>query len=300
MKYLLLSILIFGLLITTVQAQASTYQSPQQEYEEAVRLHPDSAEAWYKLGEFNRKIYSRQAKTAFNKAIELKPDYAEAYNSLGLWHQTPSECGNTYLEWDKETWEKQYGKAIELHQKAVQLKPDFAEAYVALGNAYSRLNRHEEAANAYKQAVKLNSTDTVMYQLLAATYEKLQRYDAAIDFYQMTIRYSRNYQRETNERESSKKQVSLYMAYHGLADLYRKSGRFQEAREAYRQIIQLKIDGADTHYHLGLTYLDLADKKAAQDEYDILKKLSETERLDEIRRIIEKQAKDLLEQINKQ
>ena len=95
MKYLLIFIAIFGL-TTAAQAQTSKYEDPSQKYEDDVRANPNSAEAWYRLGEFDRQRFTRgKAREAFMKAIELKPDYAEAYNGLGLWFQSPSGCGNT-------------------------------------------------------------------------------------------------------------------------------------------------------------------------------------------------------------
>src|SRR5688500_17121258 len=90
--------------------------------EEAVRVAPASAEAWYQLGEYYRTRFSRsRAKVAFDKAIELKPDYAEAYYGLGAWHLAPSGCGNSFSNWSKDYWVK----AAELLKKAIQLKPDY-------------------------------------------------------------------------------------------------------------------------------------------------------------------------------
>ena len=42
-----------------------------------MKLRPNSAEAWYKLGV--AKFRQTDAKLAFEKAIELKPEYAQAY-----------------------------------------------------------------------------------------------------------------------------------------------------------------------------------------------------------------------------
>ena len=204
------------------------------------------------------------------------------------------------MAWKPEDWELWYGNAIKLHKIAIQLKPNFTEAYIALGNAYSRLKQYKEAVSAYEKAVKLNSTDTDLYQNLAETHEKLERFDEAISFYQSVINKSKDYQnRTTNSSDYYKDRTNLYLSYHRLADLYRKLSRYQEARDTYKQIIQLKIDSADTHYGLGLTFINLGDKKSAQLEYNTLVKLSETESLDVMRKIITKQASELLEQIKK-
>jgi hypothetical protein len=63
--------------------------------------------------------------------------------------------------------------------------------------------------------------------------------------------------------------------------------------------VQSGIDSSDTHYALGLTFVNLGNKKAAQNEYNILRKLSEAESFDVLQKLIEKRASELLEQINK-
>ena len=136
-----------------------------------------------------------------------------------------------------------------------------------------------------------------MYYYLAKTYENLERFDEAINIYQKTIEISKNYKNRVNESESYQDELNLYSAYHHLAGLYRKLTRYKEARDTYKQIVELGIDTSDTHYGLGLTYVGLRDKKAAQMEYDIVVKLFEDEDFDVMKNIIEKEAKELLEQI---
>lgn len=90
MKYLLIIILVFGFLITS-HAQDSKNETPLQKYEADVRANPNSAEAWFRLGEYHRKGDIRSnALEAYQKAIELKPNYAEAFHGIGLYIQSPT------------------------------------------------------------------------------------------------------------------------------------------------------------------------------------------------------------------
>jgi len=109
--------------LLTGMPQTRSTENPVKKYEEEVRIHPDSAEAWYLLGEADRRTFTRgKAKAAFEKAIELRPDYAEAYNGLGWWYQAPSGCGNTIVP------RSYFEKAVELHTRAIWLKPGFSDA----------------------------------------------------------------------------------------------------------------------------------------------------------------------------
>ena len=53
----------------------------------------------------------------------------------------------------------------------------------------------------------------------------------------------------------------------GYGDL----GRTSEAIEAYKAAIRINPDDAKAHFNLGLSYLIVANKSAALDEYKILK-----------------------------
>src|ERR1044072_194058 len=113
------------------------WKTPMAELERAVREHPDSAEAWFNLGEAERRSFSRgKAENDYKKAIELRPAYAEAYVGLGWYYQFPSVCGNTYLEWSKKERDSHYDKALEMHKKALSINPDYADAYRGLGRLY--------------------------------------------------------------------------------------------------------------------------------------------------------------------
>ena len=62
--------------------------------------------------------------------------------------------------------------------------------------------------------------------------------------------------------------------YFKLGNTHAKEGRYQEAIEAYKQVIKLKPDLAEAHNNLGLAYLKIKDKVNALEEYKILKTLN--------------------------
>ena len=58
-----------------------------------------------------------------------------------------------------------------------------------------------------------------------------------------------------------------------LGYAYRKSGKYKEAIESFRQTIRIDPDYAAAHYNLGNAYLGSNDRGSALEQYKILKSL---------------------------
>lgn len=108
--------------------------------EESVDNKPDSASAWFLLGEEEyERGYFCDALTSFGKAVELEPDYAEAFlgsakSSLAL---------------------REYSAVIKHSSDAIAFDPEMIEAYSVRGFAYERLQEYEEAIKNHNTALIL-------------------------------------------------------------------------------------------------------------------------------------------------
>ena len=80
------------------------------DYDRAIELKPDYAEAYNNRGIANRILECHSEAIAdYNRAIELKPDFAEAYNNRGVAYDSLG---------DKEKARRDFLKAKELAEQS--------------------------------------------------------------------------------------------------------------------------------------------------------------------------------------
>jgi Tfp pilus assembly protein PilF len=113
-----------------------------KDFEKAVAIYPDYAEAWLNLGKLRvQQKEVEPARTAFLKAIGADSKLVTSYLELGLLY---AAAGN---------W-KGSGEALD---QAVQLDPvDFPQAWYADAVAHYNLRNYEAAEKSAREAVKLD------------------------------------------------------------------------------------------------------------------------------------------------
>ena len=116
------------------------YKGAIADYDIAIRLKPDYANAYYNRGNAKDDLGQYFAAIAdYDTVIRLKPDYANAYNNRGI---AKYDLG-------------QHLAAIADYDTAIRLKPDYATAYNNRGNAKSKLGQHFAAIADYDTAIRL-------------------------------------------------------------------------------------------------------------------------------------------------
>ena len=166
-----------------------------------------------------------------------------------------------------------YKDAVESFTQAVTLNPQDAIAYTRLGLAHSALGEHKPAITAFKQAIKLNRAfvDADSYFRLGSAYLAMSDYASAIDplkqaLYGVKAKLLEDKTKPTTGPGEAEINDALGRAYYG-------TGSYRQAVKAFETAVRLKPDFASAHYGLGLSYLEIGDKRSAEKEEQALRKL---------------------------
>jgi tetratricopeptide (TPR) repeat protein len=190
------------------------------QYQEAIRLKPDYAEAISKLGTaLGEEGRTDEAISQLQEAIRLKPDYADAYNSLGT-----ALCTKGRMD-----------EAIRQYQEAIRLKPDFAEACYNLGTALFRMGQIDEAIRQYREAIRLKPDYAEAHYNLGVAWAAKGHLDEAISSYREALRFKPDY----------------ILAHINLGVALDRKGQIDEAIGQFQETIRLKPDYAAAHNNLG-------------------------------------------------
>jgi tetratricopeptide (TPR) repeat protein len=125
--------------------RANRLADAEREYEAALALSPDNADAAYNLGVVCWKSgQEEKAVASFDRALALKPDFADAAYNLGVVHLA----------------QKKMPQAEQELLRALRLNPRMTEAYNNLGLLYYRQARFEKAEQEFRRALEIKPDDT--------------------------------------------------------------------------------------------------------------------------------------------
>ena len=206
------------------------------QYQQAVRLKPDCADANNNLG--NALLEQGQLAAAvaqFQEAIRFKPDYAEAYNNLG----------NALRD------QGQLTAAVTQYQEALRLKPDYADAYNNLGVALGDQGQLAAAMAQYQEALRLKPDHAEAHNNLGLALQAQGQLTAALAQYQEAIRLKPDYAE----------------AYNNLGNALRDQGQLTAAVTQYQEAFRLKPDYAEAHLNLGDALREQGQLAAAVGQY---------------------------------
>jgi tetratricopeptide (TPR) repeat protein len=147
----------------------------------ALRLQPNSATAYAKLGRiYTQTFQAQKAIAALRKALMLAPESEETHFYLGdlmlglsrldeaqyhLEQAIALDPGNAhfYARLGEVFLQRQQSapnsaRALAAYQQAIQINPRGAEAHYGLGRVYARQRRWREAAEELRSALSLDSS----------------------------------------------------------------------------------------------------------------------------------------------
>jgi tetratricopeptide (TPR) repeat protein len=250
-----------------------------EQYEQIVRLQPDSMDDHLLLGRLYRLNNDLQkAESEFKTAVKLQPDSEEAvttlaylYNELGdtaraaqVLSSIPntersaklySALGYTYEQ------QKQYKNAVEAYRHAIELDRDNLDAIRGLAQNLLNDGQADAALEQYKVIADANPEDAQTYVRIAEIYRKQGKFDLALD---------------SLKKAESMVQDSVEVPYN-IAAIYQAQGRFDEAIPIMRDLLK-KSEKPDGKYsngeksnravfleRLGTIYRDQGNNRAANE-----------------------------------
>ncbi len=205
-----------------------TLQKAREQFEEAIALDPDYADAHTGLADSvllllnNHKAISTDeafdvAGISIEKALSLNPDLADTHATQGLlkhmlWQQTRNGPG---LE-----------EAAACFVSALELNPNNASAYMWFASVRGDQHRTEEAIELYHESLRVDPLGKIPYANLPIMYAQRGQNDEALDLYIKAIEIHPDWP----------------TAYQNLAYHLNGLGRMDEAIAWGKKIQELSVD----------------------------------------------------------
>ena len=209
-----------------------------RQFERAIQLYPDYAEAYAYLGHVQGQLGQYEAGwDNLVKAVTLEPDSVLAHYFLGVTYRSLGMGAAARARF----W------------KAVNLDPTNAALCVDLAQTYLAEQDYVAAEGWFRAAVQREPEDARFQLILAQFYVdhvyKVQEEGLAAALKAVEL-----------DPESAIAHDVLGWAYH-------LAGHWREARTHLQRALALEPDLARAHYHLGALYATRGDVEAAQREY---------------------------------
>lgn len=248
------------------------FQETLDEYQKAISLDPTFALAYAGVADLFSRLGNslngadsddayKKAESFAKKALELDGDLTDAHASLGLIKRLH--------DWDWETAEKEYKRAIELD-------PNNTNALVWYAQLLSILGKHDAALAAVNRAIEIDpitpSTTSVLFPILESRGdldEGLQKAEQAYLFDKESIVARRAYATflyhrgkyaeviELVEETLPRTKQSTYAWLSLLAASYQKMGQTEKAEEHLRKLEEAATENSKHLYSLAVNYAEL-------------------------------------------
>lgn len=221
-------------------------KSAIDQYEQIVRLEPKSIDNHLLLGRLYRLNNDLQkAEGEFRAAVKLQPDSEEAATMLAYLY---NEEGDSK-------------RAVE----TLNSVPDAARSaklYSALAYTYEQQKQYKEAVNAYRKATELDHDNLDAIRGLAQNLLNDGQLDASLEQYKIIA--------EANSEDPQ--------TYLRMADIYRRTGKFELAMDALKKAEVLVPDSLEVPYSVATVYQ--AQGKDPEAVLELQKLLTRTEKAD--------------------
>ena len=219
-----------------------------EQYREALRILPDSAEAHYKLAHALAAVGELgQATTHMRSYLEIVPDSAAAHIDMGIFfaqqEKIDEEIGEyrAALKLDAASMEAHYGLGNALARqgqfaeakshllRAAALKPQRSDIYFSLGNLHVKENLLAEASEYFTQAIRIKPDYLAARINLGRVFAARGNMPSALEQFREALRIDPTY----------------VPAHESMAQALAELGRKEEALNYYREAVRLTQPNAE-------------------------------------------------------
>jgi predicted O-linked N-acetylglucosamine transferase (SPINDLY family) len=230
-----------------LQGQRRNYGEAILLIERALKVNPQSAEAYANLGHLHfQKGELQLAASNYAKSLAIKPDFAMAHSnyagvlrSLGRHHDALSHCDkalaaqpnfvNALNNRANVLFDLQrYQEALAGYSSTISLAPQMPQAWLGRGNCLMELSRHVEAMSAYDKALELNQGLPEAWLGQGNACNAMRRYAEAKFAYDKALAVNHG----------------CTDAWIGLGNALVAMGRYDAAAAAYKRACDLNPDSA--------------------------------------------------------
>jgi len=221
-------------------------KSAIDQYEQIVRLEPNNIDDHLLLGRLYRLNNDLQkAESEFRASVKIQPDSEEAATMLAYLY---NEEGDTK-------------RAVETLTNVPDASRS-AKLYSALAYTYEQQKQYKEAISAYRKATELDHDNLDAIRGLAQNLLNDGQLDASLEQYKIIA--------DANAEDPQ--------SYLRMADIYRRTGKFEQALDALKKAETLIPDSLEVPYSVATVYQ--AQGKDADAIVELQKLLTRTEKAD--------------------
>ena len=210
-------------------------QPGRQRQQNRLQADPDIASELNRAVTFHRSGEIEKAEAGYRTVLEIDPKHPDALHLMGI---IASQQGN-------------YETAVRLINQAIQQFPDSDIYYNNMGNALARLNRIDEAIDAYMEALRINPDSVDAINNLATNLKESGRADEALGYFKRALAIN----------------PDAVEVYNNMGNALTDLGQVEEAVDCFQKAITLKPDYAIAYNNMG-TALKIRERyKEAIDSY---------------------------------
>ena len=236
-----------------------------EHYQAVLERNDTFPETYHNMGiiyRFEGEI--EEAKRLFAKAIEMRPEFSSAYVNLAL------------IERD----EGHLQKAMDLLDQAIKADPQNPEAYAQKAVTYRLDGFYDKALDFYEKALSFSEMP-IYWNGIGITYERLDRLDEAFQAYDRAIeldssfadaynnranvyvKFGQHWKAEDDYKKAVKLDPKFASAFNNLGALLYDHERYEEALECYRKAFIINPKQAETCSNLAMAVKEAGDPAEA-------------------------------------